>query len=128
MNEIKEELENGYNLNKNDIVVILNENDSVAEIIIPYGDLPRVRGTIDLANLSSDKLLFEYANQACIEEKMCYDSVNGKEIGIKSGNAIIKERKEGWVKIILPSDDINIWTKEVDLNYNFEYEYIKKLK
>ncbi|WP_058487023.1 hypothetical protein [Defluviitalea phaphyphila] len=121
-NPIYQKLENEeFSLNKNDMVIVIEEHNDECRIVQAFGDVPRIRGTIEKSKLSYDKSLFrDNANQAIVNNAMSYDGVDGNEKGIQYGAGIILERKEGWVKMSIPMEESELWFKLDDLSFEFD--------
>ncbi|TJX64492.1 hypothetical protein E8P77_12020 [Soehngenia saccharolytica] len=55
-NNVYQALENEeFQLNKNDMVIVIEENGNECRVVQAFGDIPRIRGTIDKSNLSYDE-------------------------------------------------------------------------
>lgn len=108
-------------LKKNDIVVVIDEEDELCRVIIVYGDVPRTRGSVEKSKLNFESSSFaDNANQAVVHEAIGYDAVNGKEQGIRSGSYNIEERKDDWVRMSMVGGEPDLWFKKKDLLYDFE--------
>jgi len=110
-------------LNKNDLVIVIEEDATKCRVIHIAGDIPAIRGTIPKNKLSYDRSLFiSNANQAIIEEAMGYDGINGNEIGMEYGRSrgIVLERQGDWVRVTLAGGGSETWFKAEDLSYEFD--------
>ncbi|MDG2764751.1 hypothetical protein P7M25_25810, partial [Vibrio parahaemolyticus] len=59
-NPVYQSLENEeYTLNKNDMVIVIEEVDNECRVAQASGDIPVIRGTIDKSKLSYDESLFK---------------------------------------------------------------------
>ncbi len=125
-NNVYQALENEeFQLNKNDMVIVIEENVNECRVVQAFGDIPRIRGTIDKSNLSYDESLFaNNANQAVVKNAMSYDEVNGNEKGLQDGVGTILERKEDWVRMSMPMQESDLWFKSEDLSYDFNTSII----
>lgn len=126
-NQIYQKLEEDveFSLNKNDMVVVIEEHDEECRIIRTFGDIPLIRGTIEKNRLSYNKSLFmDNANQAIVNDAMSYDKIDGNEKGIQYGVGIILERKKDWVRISLPMQESDLWFKSESLSYEFDTSVI----
>jgi len=125
-NKIYQRLENEeFSLNKNDMVIVIEKIDNECRVIQAFGDIPRIRGTIEKNKLSYDKSLFiDNANQAIVNGAMSYDEVDGNEEGLQYGVGRILERKEGWVRMSMPMEESDLWFKSENLSYEFDTSVI----
>lgn len=125
-NKIYQRLENEeFSLNKNDMVIVIEKIDNECRVIQAFGDIPRIRGTIEENKLSYDKSLFiDNANQAIVNGAMSYDEVDGNEEGLQYGVGRILERKEGWVRMSMPMEESDLWFKSENLSYEFDTSVI----
>ncbi len=110
-----------FALKKNDLVVVIDEDDETCRVVQAFGDIPRLRGTIEKSKLDFDSSNFKKsANQVVLNNVMCYVSINGDEQGSQSGVYQISERKDEWVRISMPGGASDLWVKEKDLSYDFD--------
>ncbi len=125
-NPVYQSLENEeYTLNKNDMVIVIEEVDNECRVAQASGDIPVIRGTIDKSKLSYDESLFkDNANQAIVNGAMSYDGIDGNEKGIQYGTGYILERKEDWVKMSIPMQESELWVKSDSLSYDFDTSII----
>lgn len=125
-NPIYQKLENEeFSLNKNDMVIVIEEHNNECRIVQAIGDIPLIRGTIDKSKLSYDKSLFrDNANQAIVKDVMSYDGIDGNEKGIQHGVGVILERKEGWVRMSIPMEESDFWFKLDSLSFEFDTSVI----
>lgn len=125
-NPVYQSLENEeYTLNKNDMVIVIEEVDNECRVAQASGDIPVIRGTIDKSKLSYDESLFkDNANQAILNGAMSYDGIDGNEKGIQYGTGYILERKEDWVKMSIPMQESELWFKSDSLSYDFDTSII----
>lgn len=125
-NKIYQRLENEeFSLNKNDMVIVIEEHDNECRVIQAFGDIPLIRGSIEEGKLSYDKSLFiDNANQAIVNDAMSYDGVDGNEKGIQYGVGRILERKEAWVRMSIPMQESDLWFKSESLSYEFDTSVI----
>jgi len=125
-NPIYQKLENEeFLLNKNDMVIVIEEYNNECRIVQAFGDIPRIRGTIEKSKLSYDKSLFrDNANQAIVNDVMSYDGVDGNEKGIQYGAGVILERKEGWARVSIPMEESDLWFKLENLSFEFDTSVI----
>lgn len=121
-NNVYQPLENEeFRLNKNDMVIVIEENGNELRVIQAFGDIPRIRGTIDKSNLSYEESLFaNNANQAVVKNAMSYDEIDGNEKGVKDGTIGIIEFKDDWVFAVLTGSGEELWFKSEDLSYDFD--------
>ncbi len=111
----------GFQLHKNDIVLVIEEDDTSCRIMLPHGDAQLIRGKVDKTAISYDTSLFEKANQANLHDVTVYDGINGNKIGQKNQPGFIDERKDGWALISFPGGEV-FWVKESDLSFNFDMQ------
>ena len=125
-NNVYQALENEeFQLNKNDMVIVIEENGNECRVVQAFGDIPRIRGTIDKSNLSYDESLFaNNANQAVVKNAMSYDEIDGNEKGLQDGVGTILERKEDWLRMSMPMQESDLWFKSEDLSYDFDTSII----
>lgn len=125
-NAVYQSLENEeYTLNRNDMVIVIEELDNECRVVQAFGDIPRIRGTIDKSKLSYDKSLFkDNANQAIVDGAMSYDGIDGNEKGIQYGTGYILERKKDWVKMSIPMQKSDLWFRSASLSYDFDTSII----
>jgi hypothetical protein len=125
-NNVYQTLENEeFQLNKNDMVIVIEENGNECRVVQAFGDIPRIRGTIDKSNLSFDESLFaNNANQAVVKNAMSYDEIDGNEKGLQDGVGTILERKEDWLRMSMPMQESDLWFKSEDLSYDFDTSII----
>jgi hypothetical protein len=125
-NQIYQELENeDFSLYKNDMVIVIEENDMECRIVQAFGDIPRIRGTVEKDKLSYDKSIFiDNANQAIVNDAMSYDAVDGNEKGVQYGVGIILERRGEWVRMSIPMQESDLWFKMENLSYDFDTSVI----
>jgi hypothetical protein len=106
-------------LKKNDMVVVIDEKEQ-CRIIIPYGDIPRIRGYVDSGNLSYDSLLFSSSNQCVVRNCATYDG-EGTKLDMISATAEILGRKNGKTLIQpLGAGMEKVWVNDEDVRYDFE--------
>ncbi len=121
-NVVRENLtdEKGYLLQKNDMVIVTEENESTVKVVQAFGDIPRLRGFVDRSKLSYDAESFiKNANQVVLDDVMGYDGVDGNENGVQSAIGTILERSGDWVKVAMPAGASDLWFKVEDLSYDF---------
>ena len=125
-NPVYQKLENQeFSLNKNDMVIVIEEHNNECRIVQAFGDIPRIRGTIEKSKLSYDKSLFrDNANQAIVNNVMSYDGVDGNEKGIQCGVGVILERQEGWVRMSILMEESDLWFKLESLSFEFDTSVI----
>ena len=94
-------------------------------IVQAFGDIPRIRGTVEKDKLSYDKSIFiDNANQAIVNDAMSYDAVDGNEKGVQYGVGIILERRGEWVRMSIPMQESDLWFKMENLSYDFDTSVI----
>lgn len=125
-NQVYQRLENEeFTLNKNDMVIVIEEHGNECRVVQAFGDIPRLRGTIEESKLSYDESLFkDNANQAIVDGAMSYDGIDGNEKGIQYGIGLILEREEDWVKMVIPMQESELWFKSDSLSYDFDTSVI----
>ena len=125
-NNIYQTLENEeFQLNKNDMVIVIEENGNKCRVVQAFGDIPRIRGTVDKSKLNFDESLFaNNANQAVVKNAMSYDEIDGNGKGLQAGVGIVLERKEDWVRMSMPMQESDLWFKSEDLSYDFDTSVI----
>jgi outer membrane murein-binding lipoprotein Lpp len=107
-------------LHTNDMVIVIEENESECRIIPSFGDLPRPMGTIEKGQLTYDEAIYkEQSNQAILDNVMVYDAIDGNEVGLQNAIGEIIERKEGWVHLSLSMEALDFWVEAEDLSYEF---------
>ncbi|PKM93613.1 MAG: hypothetical protein CVU84_14685 [Firmicutes bacterium HGW-Firmicutes-1] len=109
-------------LQKNDLLLVIEEEEEYYRVEVAFGDVPRSRGYVDKDEISFNEALFEDANQVRIEQAMTYDSKNGKEIDLKSGTGSVEEREGEWILLQLPGGGSAFWIKTSSLNFNLDAE------
>lgn len=110
-----------FSLEKNDMVIVIEEFNTECRIIQAFGDIPLIRGTIEKNKLSYDASIFDdNANQAIVNDAMSYDGIDGDEKGVQYGVGKILEREEGWTRISLPMQESDFWFKSDSLSYEFD--------
>ncbi len=110
-------------LHKNDMVIVLDENEKDCRVMQAFGDIPVLRGTIDKNLINYDKSIFKIAaNQAIANNVMGYDNINGNEIGLQVGAGIVQKREADWVLLSIPMREKDFWFKSDDLSYDFDTE------
>ena len=125
-NQVYQELGNEkFLLSKNDMVIVIEENDMECRIVQAFGDIPHIRGTIEKDKLSYDKSIFiDNANQAIVNDSMSYDAINGNEKGVQYGVGIVLERAGEWVRMSIPMQESDLWFKNESLSYDFDTSII----
>lgn len=109
-------------IKKGDIVIVIEEKDSVCRISpISTGDTTIIRGYIESKNISYDTKDISNANQCCFSDITSYND-NGDELDKISGSSQIYERKNGKYLISLAGGGGNRWVNETDVNYCFYTE------
>ncbi|MDD3137732.1 MAG: hypothetical protein PHX08_02010 [Lachnospiraceae bacterium] len=120
MQQALEKMSNKILLSANDIVLVLEESNGFCRVILPYGDLPQVRGKVAKDMISYDTSLFKKANQVYLKNATVYDTINGNKIDHKTGAGIVEDRKDGWALVSFPGGDRSFWIKENELTYLFD--------
>ncbi len=120
--QVYEELNNAeFSLNNNDMVIVIEEDNTEYRVLAISGDIPFIRGTIEKSKLSYDTTLFmNNANQTIINDVMSYDGIDGNEIKMESGIGMVKERKDDWTRASLPGLESDLWFKSDSLSYEFD--------
>ncbi len=119
-----EEINFEYKIEKNDVVLFIEEENEYYRVTLAHGETPRPIGYIAKDILSFDTNLFKNANQGQINEAMSYESKNGKEMGLRSGIGIVKKREDDWVLFELPGGEDSFWIKSESINFDFNTEII----
>ncbi len=125
---VMQKLDKGsVSLNKNDLIMVFDQDSENYRIEVPYGELPRVKGYINKNLVSFDEELFSKANQGYVDRKnLSYEFMGESSEETMIGAIEIEERRDGWVSF-LPNNGGSIrWIKEVDLSYDFPttvYDY-----
>lgn len=110
-----------FSLQKNDMVIVVEEFNTECRIIQAFGDIPLIRGTIEKNKLSYDTSIFDdNSNQAIVNDAMSYDGIDGDEKGVQYGIGKILEREEGWTRISIPMQESDLWFKSDSLSYEFD--------
>lgn len=121
-------LNNGrFYLSKNDMIVVIEENETQCKVIQVVGSMPRVRGYISKSVISYDKDVIKKSAKYCtISGKLGYTGINGNKIGIQNGACKIIKREGSWVELELIASGKVMWFKLEDIEYNFDTVVIDK--
>ncbi len=110
----------GYVIEKNDMVIVIEEGEETCRVVQAFGDIPRLRGTVKKANLTYDRASFiNTSNQIVLNNAMGYDGVNGNEKGLQNAVATVVERRGDWLRMAMPAGASDLWFKAESLSYDF---------
>ncbi|MDR1066421.1 MAG: hypothetical protein LBL35_03165 [Clostridiales bacterium] len=122
-NDIVERCDNlNMTLSKNDIVIVIKDENGQSRVLVPYGDNPRIRGYLKPDDISFNSKDFVSANQCVLRDTMKTYDANGKELGkALNGAGKIVERKSGKVLVQpLGGGADSFWISEKDLSFDFD--------
>lgn len=125
-NYIPVKLENSNDfMHKNDMVIVLAQNDTSSRVMQISNDIPSLCGTIDNAFISYDANTFATSsNQAIADNIMGYNDINGNEMGIQNSRGLVVKRTAEWVLLSLAGGGDYMWFPSDELSYNFDVNVI----
>ena len=119
-NTAQEDFGSDYQLNANDMVIIIDETDTEYKVIPISIEQLVPRGTVDKNTVSLDTALFETnSNQAMANGIPAYDNENGTQTGTVIGTVQITERRGDWVLAEQSGEAGSAWFKAEELSYDF---------
>lgn len=107
-------------IKQNDIVLIIDENGDKATVTMPYGDPPRLIGTVEKQQLTTDRKEFAKANQVHLSDIRSYDKIDGVAMDKVSGPATIEQRQDGWLLVQQVGGSDPFWVREKEVDDRFE--------
>lgn len=117
---IVEKLDRPSRLMVGDMVQTFEDRDGTCRVVLPYGDMPRLRGRVSAADISYDESRFQTANQGCLYGKKVYDAIDGNLVDeARSGSFSVEERTNGWAKVSFPTGEDPVWVRAADVSYDF---------
>jgi hypothetical protein len=114
-------------VSKNDIVLVIGEDGDYYRITYAHGDVPRPIGYTPKEAISFDERLFENANQGRIIDAMTYNSIDGRELGLRSGTGMVERRENGWIQLAFPSGEEPFWIRRESLRFDLAQEVLDKI-
>ncbi len=110
-------------LKKGDVVLILKENETTAQVYVPTGDAPEsLYGQVPAKVLSQNEADLQKGNLASVSEQMTYDTIDGQEAGVFSGMVEIVSREADWfqVRALSGGDPQLVWVPASSVSFNLD--------
>jgi len=114
-------------INKNDIILVIGEDGDYYRITFAHGDVPRPIAYIPKDDISFDERLFENANHGRIINAMTYNSIDGRELGLRTGTGSVQRREDGWIQLTFPSGEEPFWIRRESLRFDLAQEVLDKV-
>lgn len=110
-------------LKKGDVVLILKENETTAQVYVPTGDAPEsLYGQVPTNVLSQNEEDLQKGNLASVSEQMTYVTIDGQEAGVFSGMVEIVSRDADWYQVHTFSggDTQLVWVPASSVSFNLD--------
>jgi len=114
-------------VSKNDIVLVIGEDGDYYRITFAHGDVPAPIAYIPKNAISFNERLFENANQGRIIDAMTYNSIDGRELGLRTGTGSVQRREDGWIQLTFPSGEEPFWIRRESLRFDLAQEVLDKV-
>ncbi len=113
-------MELDHNLDKNDIVLVLEEINDMSRVVLPYGDIPFLYGFVKTSQLTEPNTA---ANQAMLTESVDGYSAPGDDNPserITPSFVFVVSMQNDWANIQPPAGAESCWIEAKYLSYNFD--------
>jgi hypothetical protein len=113
-------------VSKNDMILVIGEDGDYYRVSLINLDAVRLYGYIPKNAISFDERLFENANQGRIIDAMTYNSIDGRELGLRSGIGSVRRRENGWIQLAFPGRE-EFWIRRESLRFDLAQEVLDKV-
>ena len=114
-------LDSEKDLFRGDIVAVLEKDDGMSRVVIPYGDLPWLYGYVSSDLLSMDESDILSGNQAILENCQAYDTPGENPLHTANARAKIIVRENPWAKVQEYGTGTEpYWVRIADLSFDFD--------
>ena len=111
------------------MVLVLTEEETTSQVYVLSGDTPgSLYGSLPTDVLSQKENDLVTGNLADAEDKMAYDSINGKETEQLIGTVTILARQDGWCQVasLTGGDTRTFWLPEKELSFHMDSTVIDR--
>ena len=114
-------------VSKNDMVLVIGEDGDYYRVSLIDLDAVRLLCYIPKNAISFDERLFENGNQGRIIDAMTYNSIDGRELGLRTGTGSVQRRENGWIQLTFPSGEEPFWIRRESLRFDLAQEVLDKV-
>lgn len=115
------EIPGGMRMNKNDLVLVLDQGRTLARVYLPYGAIPGTYGLLPAKALDFREEAVRKSNQVWARETPAYDKREGTQVETLTGAVQILGRNGNWcqVRCLSGGDDRLYWARAENLTVQF---------
>ena len=108
-------------MQKNDLVLVLEQDRTLSRVYLPYGDIPGLYGLLPTKVLNFQEEAVRKSNQVWAQDAPAYDQREGREVGTLLGVVEILGRNGNWCQVrpLSGGDDGIYWARAENLTVQF---------